>query len=148
MMSDPHKAMTFTGLLCISLVLSAVLGSLLPGAAHLYAQESEIFIDNPSVYHSKNRSTVYFSHENHMEAFECLDCHHDYQNGENVLDEDELEEDGKAKCAACHSKDASIELKTAYHRQCMGCHRLVNKQEDAGLPITCQDCHPRNPSIP
>ena len=148
MTPEAHKKVVFAGLLCISLVLSAVLGSLLPGAACLYAQESEIFIDNASAYSNKNRSAVYFSHENHMESFECLDCHHDYQNGKNVLDEDELEEDGKARCATCHTKGASIDLKTAYHRQCVGCHRLVNKQEDAGLPITCQNCHPRNPSIP
>ncbi len=142
MTPEAYKMMIFVGLLFIAL------GLLLPGAAHLYAQESEITIDNPSAYPSKNRTTVYFSHENHMETFECLDCHHDYQNGENMLDEDELEEDGSARCAACHSKGASIDLKTAYHRQCMGCHRLVNKQEDAGLPITCQDCHPRSPSTP
>ena len=146
MTPEPHKALVFTGLLFI--VLSAVLCPILPGAARLYAQESEITIDNASVFQNKNRTAVYFSHENHMETFECLDCHHDYQNGENVLDEDELEEDGNARCAACHSKGASIELKIAYHRQCMGCHRLVNKQENAGLPITCQECHPRNPSIP
>ena len=140
--------MIWAGLFGIILTLPAILCPNLPGTAHLYAQESEITIDNASAYSSKNRRAVYFSHENHMEIYDCLDCHHDYQNGENVLDEGELEEDGNAKCAACHSKDASIGLKTAYHRQCMGCHRLVNKQDAEGLPITCQDCHPRNLAKP
>ena len=140
--------MLFAGLLCIMLVLPVILGPILPYAARLHAQESEFYIENMSAYQDKSRTAVYFSHENHMETFECLDCHHNYQNGENVLDEDELDEDGSAKCAACHSKDASIKLKTAYHRQCMGCHRQVNKQEAARLPITCGDCHPRNPDKP
>ena len=140
--------MIFARLFITLLIAMTSFLPMLPGAAHLYAQESEIIIDNASAYSSKKRSAVYFPHENHMETIECLSCHHDYQNGENVLDEDELEEDGRAGCATCHYRDASIELKTAYHRQCMGCHRLVNKQEDAGLPITCQNCHPRSPSIP
>jgi len=130
------------------MVLSAFLCPFLPNITSLYAQDSEIYIDNVSAYNRKNRAAVYFSHENHMETFECLDCHHNYQNGENVLDEDELDEDGSARCAACHSKDASIELRTAYHRQCIGCHRQVNKQEAARLPITCGDCHPRHASTP
>jgi len=134
--------MQLRGLLCIALCI------ILPGTARLYAQESEIFIDNASAYSSKNRSAVYFSHDNHMETFECRDCHHDYQNGKNVLDEDEVEEDGSARCAACHSKGASIDLKTAFHRHCMGCHRQANKQEAAGTPVTCRDCHPRTPSKP
>lgn len=142
MTPEAHKKMIIAGSLFIAF------GLLLSGGTYLYAQESEIFIDNTSAYSSKNRSTVYFSHDNHMETLECLDCHHDYQNGKNVLDEDELEEGGSARCDACHSKGASIELKTAYHRQCMGCHRQINKQENAGLPITCWDCHPRNPSTP
>ena len=148
MMPEPHKALIWTGLLCFAMVLPAVFCPIVPNIASLYAQESEIHIDNGFADNNKERSAVFFSHENHMEAFECLDCHHDYQNGENVLDEDELDEDGSARCAACHTKGASIELKTAYHRQCMGCHRQVNKQEAARLPITCGDCHPRNTGKP
>jgi DNA-directed RNA polymerase subunit RPC12/RpoP len=148
MMPDVQKTMLFAGRLCIMLVLPVILGPILPYAARLYAQESEFYIENVSAYQDKSRTPVYFSHETHMETFECLGCHHDFQNGENVLDEDALDEDGSARCAACHSKGASIELRTAYHRQCMGCHRHVNKQEAARLPITCGDCHPRNPGTP
>jgi DNA-directed RNA polymerase subunit RPC12/RpoP len=67
-----------------------------------------------------------------MEAYECLDCHHDYKDGKNILDEEDIEEDGSVECAQCHAKGTPIELKTAYHRQCMGCHRRINKQE-AGI---------------
>jgi len=118
------------------------------GFSAVYAQDVAISIDNEASYHSKERSAVYFPHENHMETYECLDCHHDYQDGENILDEDDLDEDGSAACAACHSKDTSVTLKSAYHRQCMGCHRRLNKQEDAALPITCRDCHPRRSPAP
>ena len=148
MMPELHKAMTRIGTRCITAVVSAVFCLLLPSNALLNAQESEFFINNLSAYKNKSRAAVYFTHENHMETIECLDCHHDFQNGENVLDEDALEEDGNARCIACHSESASIELKTAYHRQCMACHRLLNKQDDSRLPITCQDCHPRNPVTP
>lgn len=109
-----------------------------------YAQDTEIHIENRSAYRSRTRAAVHFTHDDHMEQYECLECHHDYSNGNNVLDEDELEKDGRARCAACHPQKASLALKTAYHRQCMGCHRRVNKQEAKGLPITCRDCHPRH----
>jgi c(7)-type cytochrome triheme protein len=141
MTTSLHKIRIYACLLFAAYFLLATFILGLVDYSRLYAQDEEIYIENTASYRSKSRPAVYFSHENHMEAYECLDCHHDYQNGENVLDEDDLEEDGSAGCAACHSKEASIELKTAYHRQCMGCHRRANKQEADTLPITCQDCH-------
>lgn len=131
-----------------ALIPVVALCSLLPVAAYLYAQESEMQIDNGSAYERKERPAVFFSHDVHMETYECLDCHHDYQDGENVLDEDDLDEEGNARCAACHSNNAALILETAYHRQCMGCHRSVNRQDASRLPITCGECHPRNPAAP
>ena len=122
--------------------LSAMIILILPPFAGLYAQEAEIYIEDASVDKTNGRSAVYFPHESHMEILDCLDCHHDYQNGENVLEEDDLEEDGFSRCANCHTNKASIELKKAYHRQCINCHRTVHKKEDLNLPITCKDCHP------
>ena len=130
------------------LVMAATLCSWLSVAAPLYAQESEIRIDNAAAYERKERPAVFFSHETHMETYECLDCHHDYQDGENVLNEDELDEESKVRCAACHTENASIKLAAAYHRQCIGCHRRVNKQDASRLPVTCAECHPRNPATP
>lgn len=134
---SPPRAALFIGL------LSAAFSLCLAGGSQLFAQESEIHIENSGAYRHKSRPAVYFPHEAHMEIYECLDCHHDYKDGKNILEEDNLDEDGSARCARCHSKNASVVLKTAYHRQCMGCHRLINKQENAFLPITCQDCHNR-----
>jgi len=141
MTSSVYKIRRHDGLLFAVYFLLATLFSCWVSDSHLYAQDAEIYIDNTASYRSKSRPAVYFSHDSHMESYDCLDCHHDYQNGENVLNEDDLDDDGSATCAACHSKEVSIELKTAYHRQCMGCHRRVGKQEADTLPITCQDCH-------
>lgn len=141
-----HKIRRFAGLVFSAYFLLSTFILYLPGYSRLYAQDADIYIENIASYHSKGRPAVYFSHENHMDSYDCLDCHHDYENGENVLDEDDLDDGGSASCTACHSKGASIELKTAYHRQCMGCHRRVNNQEADTLPITCQDCHSR-PSL-
>jgi hypothetical protein len=143
MTNSLHKALIFAGLLFVVCFLLAAFSPCLVDTSNLYAQDAEIYIENTGSYPSKSRPAVYFSHETHMEENECLDCHHDYKDGKNILDEDDLDEDGAAGCAQCHAKDAPIELKNAYHRQCMGCHRRINKQEVAILPITCEDCHKR-----
>jgi c(7)-type cytochrome triheme protein len=148
MTTSLHKIRIYAGLVFTAYFLLATFIPYLVGYSSLYAQDDDIYIENTAIYHSKSRPAVYFSHENHMDSYDCLDCHHDYQNGENVLDEDDLENDENTSCASCHSKEASIDLKTAYHRQCMGCHRRVNKQEADTSPITCQDCHSRHSLTP
>lgn len=145
-----HKVQIYAGIVFVVCFFLATFSPCPVGYSQLYAQDAEIYIENTASYFSKSRPTVYFSHEIHMEEYECLDCHHDYKDGKNILDEDDIEEDGSVECARCHTKDTPIELKTAYHRQCMGCHRRINKQEAGTLPITCKDCHNRhspNPDI-
>ncbi len=112
--------------------------------APIFSQSDEMLIDNPSNSLKKSRPGVDFPHTLHMDSHDCLECHHDYQNGENVLEEDDLDEDGSASCSACHDASASIGLKTAYHRQCIKCHRTLNEQPDTDLPISCGNCHPKN----
>jgi len=143
-----QKVLIFAGLLIGVCFLLTMFSPCLVHDTHLYAQDAEINIDNTESYPSKSRPAVYFSHETHMEAYECLDCHHDYRDGNNILSEEALDEDGSAGCAQCHADDTAIELITAYHRQCMGCHRRINKQEQASLPITCEDCHNRRSAYP
>lgn len=127
-------------ILGLALILIIVMAT----QSRVFTQPEDIFIDNKSDHLKKSRPGVAFPHELHMDGHECLECHHDYQNGENVLDEEALEEDGSAACGACHFKTASINLKTAYHRQCIKCHRTLNRQPDNDLPITCRDCHPKS----
>lgn len=103
----------------------------------------------------KQRPSVAFTHDDHMGSYECLDCHHRYEDGENVLDEDELtdvepdeiimlnlpqEELSGIKCASCHNKDNKImKSREAFHRQCIGCH----EKESVG-PVLCGECHLRS----
>lgn len=83
-------------------------------------------------------------HDNHMDGFDCLTCHHRYENGENVLDEFELEEGNPdISCSACHHAGAQIGLRKAYHDQCIGCHNRYNDKEGSALPVYCGECHIR-----
>ena len=69
---------------------------------------------------------------------DCAACHHlrprDAAAGETVA------------CRACHQDDsaqkddARVGLKAAYHLQCMGCHKKMEKG-----PISCEGCHAKNP---
>ena len=107
--------------------------------SYLYAQPEEI-----ELCRGKNRSPVRFFHDMHMGEYECLACHHDMQNGENVLDESNLEEGNPAAmCASCHGVDSKTNRTKAFHRQCMGCHDNVDKG-----PILCGECHIKQRNTP
>ncbi len=109
----------------------------------LFSQPEEMLIENQIAGQKKSRPGVFFPHERHMESLDCLSCHHLYEDGKNILNEDDIDDDGSASCSRCHVKSASINLKTAYHRQCISCHRALNREPDNDLPITCKDCHPK-----
>ncbi|VVS91627.1 cytochrome c3 family protein [Desulfoluna spongiiphila] len=104
---------------------------------------------------AKQRPSVSFPHEMHFDVAEdCLSCHHDYQDGENVLDEDLLmetepeetmvlnsmdrEELSAVSCLSCHGDDAKTGPMDAFHNQCISCHEA----EKAG-PVMCGECHVR-----
>ncbi len=111
------------------------------GLSVSYGQE-EIFLDNPDGYPKKQRSGVVFPHEFHMGEFDCLDCHHDYDNGENVLDESELEEGNTGlMCISCHDDGSKVDLKQAFHRQCVVCHMQLRKAKQPTGPELCGECH-------
>ncbi len=111
------------------------------GLSFAYAQE-EIIELNADPGEALQRTAVAFSHDLHMGLYECLDCHHKYEDGVNVLDEDDLVEDSpEVNCAACHDDAASIDRQRAFHRQCMGCHIQVRKAGEASGPEMCGACH-------
>ncbi len=75
---------------------------------------------------------VPFTHADHVDMVDdgCTSCHH--HDAPGVYQ----------KCGACHSKalfDAEkmnmINLKAAYHRQCIECHA------EMGGPMGCTECH-------
>ena len=105
------------------------------------AQEEEIRL-NDSGAADTQRPAVIFSHDLHMGLYECLACHHDYQDGVNVLDEDRLEEGNPdIRCANCHNDQADLDPQKAYHRQCMGCHIDERKAGQSSGPEMCGACH-------
>jgi c(7)-type cytochrome triheme protein len=131
-----HPRSKKTLILLIGFLVVAGLGMTLA-----YAQEAEIEL-NADPTAARQRSAVAFSHELHMGLYECLDCHHKYENGVNVLDEDDLAEDNpEVSCAACHDDAARIDRQRAFHRQCMGCHIQVRKAGGGSGPEMCGSCH-------
>jgi hypothetical protein len=108
-----------------------------------FGQEEEILIDNQDAYIQKHRPAVLFPHELHMGELDCFDCHHDYdEDGDNVLDEDLLDGGGEELlCSSCHDAGTDTDLKKAFHRQCMGCHRDLRITGDGAAPELCGECH-------
>lgn len=114
----------------------------LTGLPSALGQEEELLLDNTDAYQEKQRPAVTFPHDFHMGDFECLACHHDYEDGENILDEYDLEEGNPdILCSACHDAGSDTDLKKAYHRQCMGCHRQSRMAGTATAPELCGECH-------
>lgn len=95
----------------------------------------EVVIDNMS----ENYMGVVFSHKIHSQMSEmttgCSGCHH-YNTTGRVL-----------SCLECHEKDRSREdktvpdLKSAYHRQCLTCHKQWNHENGCNT-----QCHLRRKS--
>lgn len=128
----------------ISIAISV--GLLLFGSARLSGQEmpDEIEIEN-SGYPADRKGAVIFTHMMHAEDYfiDCLECHHRYEDGENVW----MEGDPVDKCITCHSPLKSEEkaknLRLAFHNNCKGCHRKMVKDEIAeDAPyMKCRECH-------
>jgi c(7)-type cytochrome triheme protein len=108
----------------------------------LFASGLYAFSDNIELGGEDTRGSVIFPHEFHMGEFDCLDCHHDMQEGENVLDEYDLE-DGNPDilCGACHNPKEKIERMEAFHYQCVGCHNNYKMTSDPTGPTMCGECH-------
>ena len=131
--------------LCITLLPVLIL----MGLSSAYGQEEELILNNPGAYPKKQRAAVTFPHELHMGEYDCLTCHHKYQDGENILDEDELEEGNPAiRCATCHNSAARTGLRDAFHRQCIGCHRKLRIAGETTGPELCGECHINSRKIP
>jgi c(7)-type cytochrome triheme protein len=131
------------------------IGSLL-WALNLGAQPDDILLDDQSVFTARSRPAVAFPHIKHTDAdIECSVCHHQFEGGENVVEESELEEGVEGiKCASCHKSNPGFRFKPdfdpskrtlqqAYHRMCMSCHRRRKKENEKAGFVTCGGCHPK-----
>ena len=108
-----------------------------------YGQEEILVLDHPDAFFEKQRPAVNFPHEIHMGEFDCLDCHHDYNEaGENILDAGVLEEGNEEiLCSSCHDATTVVDIQSAFHQQCMGCHRGFRTAGEATGPELCGECH-------
>jgi hypothetical protein len=106
------------------------------------------------IYDEHTKGIVQFNHLEHAEDYgiACADCHHVYENGENVWEEG----DPVQKCSECHDdptidvkeirqmskEDQIMVLREAYHDNCKGCH-IKHKREnrESPAPISCTQCH-------
>ena len=100
-----------------------------------------IRISNISIFKKLSRSAVDFPHERHYSwGPGCLDCHHSYKGGVNVLDVNELKPGSPAvSCASCHT--TARELERSYHRMCRSCHIEMKKRGTSHGPVMCGQCH-------
>ena len=109
------------------------------------------------------KSFVNFPHSRHFASVDCRTCHHKW-NGTDII--------GGCTAAGCHdvtvsptksakdkpNPEAMIRYyKTAYHKNCIGCHKEIkaqNKQLEASFkglkeklpptgPTGCVECHPK-----
>ena len=105
------------------------------------------------VYTEHTRAPVTFAHKGHAEHedISCTDCHHVYEDGNNVWKEgDEVQ-----KCEACHQntekppqgmkKEDKIKEyhKDALHANCRDCHKkMIDKESELGQKLKkCTGCH-------
>lgn len=110
----------------------------------VWADEAPLILDNPEAFPKNQRQAVTFPHETHMQMVDCLSCHHDYVDGKNTLGAEMLEEtDPAIRCASCHAGNTVVNLKDAFHQQCLGCHRQMRKSGEATAPELCGECHQR-----
>jgi hypothetical protein len=79
---------------------------------------------------------VYFGHKNHIESgIECQKCHHEW-------DEDSYEM--PLSCVNCHGRDRTrdaVSLRTAFMKQCLGCHIIIGPDGNKTGPTICTSCH-------
>jgi c(7)-type cytochrome triheme protein len=107
------------------------------------AQPDNITLNHPEIFMKRERPPVAFPHTRHIEAeISCKDCHHQYEKGENVLDESTLQEGNQEiKCSACHPPRSRLDLQRAFHYQCLSCHKKNERERKKTGPRFCGECH-------
>jgi predicted CXXCH cytochrome family protein len=95
-------------------------------------------------FETYKKAAVNLSHKKHAVDYKiaCSECHHVYKEGKNVFKEG----DPVQECSACHDPDKSegkkVKLMLAFHKNCQGCHKDLQKASKPAGPTTkCNDCH-------
>jgi hypothetical protein len=114
----------------------------------LRAQPDEILLNHSKIFGHSRQNPVRFPHGEHLNDFDCLDCHHRYVNKKNILNRGELVEGAPAaKCTTCHNPQSDCKLQTFFHKLCLGCHLELQKAGRKSGPRLCIDCHPKEPFV-
>ncbi len=83
---------------------------------------------------SRRKPPVKFSHRVHeARRVACTQCHHEYEGKRNVWRQGQPVQ----QCQACHSlrpEARCLDLKTAFHRQCKGCHLRLSSRDGRPAP--------------
>lgn len=126
----------------IAFLLFLIVGTL--KATEKQSMPDEIVIENEG-YKSDKKGPVTLSHQDHIDNYDvaCTECHHEYQDGNNIWKEGEPVK----KCVECHSplksEDKVKKLQLAFHKNCKNCHKKLAKEgiaEEAPYK-KCNDCH-------
>jgi len=81
-------------------------------------------------------------HDMHIDLVDCMNCHHDYENGENVLTLDALEYgEAETRCRTCHTPESKINGSEAFHGQCIPCHDRMRAKDKNVKASLCGECH-------
>ena len=102
----------------------------------------DITIENEG-YKKDKKSGVPLSHAKHATEYgaACSDCHHVYEDGNNVWKEG----DPVQKCIECHdaqkSQGNAKKLQTAFHKNCKDCHKEKDPSSEKAPSKKCSDCH-------
>ncbi|RKX58000.1 MAG: cytochrome C3 subunit A [Thermodesulfobacteriota bacterium] len=109
------------------------------GEIILFAQQ----ISLPTEYEIKIKNSkmppVKFSHIKHSTEYQidCKICHH----------KSKVPAKGVQKCIKCHDlkeeKEGVPKAMSAYHKNCLNCHKKINIEQEKSAPIRCNECHKR-----
>jgi len=132
------KRLLFLSTIIISIALFTGAGILI---ATDLPDEISVYSD---AFKKHKKGAVKLTHKKHNADYKiaCKDCHHVYKEGKNVYKEG----DPVQKCSECHdavkSEGKVKKLMLAYHRNCQGCHKGLEKAgKKTGPTKKCNDCH-------
>ena len=133
-----RKGILFLSGVIVSIALFTGVGILI---ATDVPDEISVYSD---AFKTHKKGAVKLTHKKHNVDYKvaCTDCHHVYKEGKNVYKEGAAVQ----KCSECHdvlkSKGKVKKLMLAYHGNCQGCHKDLEKAgKKAGPTKKCNDCH-------
>ncbi|MCJ7773077.1 MAG: cytochrome c family protein, partial [Desulfobacterales bacterium] len=116
------------------------------------AASTELITIYARLFPEHTKGPVKFAHDKHGKDYKiaCNECHHIYDNGQNVWKEGIKVE----KCEICHNEPTiksentlppdvqKKNLKLAFHNNCRVCHKkLKSDNPTSKAPTTCSGCH-------